>query len=236
RRTDGERAPEPHVGRPDLLFGDGRARYPARTRGTGGGARKNRLRRAAAPRTAIHARGVVRALRALRARLAIRLCARGRRSRRAGARRADAPVRGDGAGESVRVRTARARPAARAPRALCGRSGRGGFRAVTTARIDGQSVVLRDGDTILTAAQRLGIALPVLCHVDGLAPEGACRLCVVEVEGAPHPLAACHTALAPGTVVRTETPAIAALRRDVLRLYVESHPGLDARVASTPFG
>lgn len=107
---------------------------------------------------------------------------------------------------------------------------------MTTARIDGQSVVLREGDTILTAARRLGIDLPVLCHVDGLAPEGACRLCVVEVEGAPHPLAACHTALAPGTVVRTETPAIAALRRDVLRLYVESHPGLDARVASTPFG
>jgi formate dehydrogenase major subunit len=107
---------------------------------------------------------------------------------------------------------------------------------VITARIDDRSVEVRPGDTILSAARRLGIDVPVLCQVDGLAPEGACRLCLVEVEGAEHPLAACHTALALGAVVRTETAAIAALRRDLLRLYVESHPGLDARVANTPFG
>jgi formate dehydrogenase alpha subunit len=107
---------------------------------------------------------------------------------------------------------------------------------MTIARIDDISVEVRSGDTILAAARRLGIDVPALCHVDGLAPEGACRLCVVEVEGAPHPLAACHTALAPDGEVRTETTALAALRRDLLRLYVETHPGLDARVAHTPFG
>jgi formate dehydrogenase alpha subunit len=105
-----------------------------------------------------------------------------------------------------------------------------------TAQIDGREIEVREAETILAAARRLGIDVPALCHVEGLDPEGACRLCSVEVEGAPHPQAACHTTLAPGAVVRTETPALAALRRDILALYVDSHPGLDARVADRAFG
>jgi formate dehydrogenase major subunit len=108
--------------------------------------------------------------------------------------------------------------------------------SAVTAQIDGREIEVREAETILGAARRLGIDVPALCHVDGLEPEGACRLCSVEVEGAPHPRAACHTTLAPGAVVRTETPALAALRRDILMLYVESRPGVDARVADRSFG
>jgi formate dehydrogenase major subunit len=107
---------------------------------------------------------------------------------------------------------------------------------VTTGRIDGRPVAVHDGDTILSAARRAGIDVPVLCHVDGLAPEGVCRLCVVEMEGTPGPVAACHMPFSPGAVVHTETDAIAALRRDILVLYVARHGGLDARVANAPFG
>ncbi len=105
-----------------------------------------------------------------------------------------------------------------------------------TASVDGRSVAVAEGETILDAARRLGIAVPALCRVDGHDPEGACRLSVVEVEGAPRPVAACHTSLQPGAVVRTRTPALEALRREILALYVASHEGLDARVAGTPFG
>ena len=92
------------------------------------------------------------------------------------------------------------------------------------ARIDGRVVAFTPGETILTAARRAAIDIPTLCHREGLAPEGACRLCLVEVAGAPRPLAACHTELPDGAEVATDTPALRALRRDVLALEVAAHP------------
>ena len=62
-----------------------------------------------------------------------------------------------------------------------------------TATIDGRPVDVRPGDTILTAAARLDIPIPTLCHVDGLAPEGGCRLCMVEVDDPDTLRPACHT-------------------------------------------
>ena len=96
------------------------------------------------------------------------------------------------------------------------------------ARIDGASVEVRPGETILEAARRLGIEIPSLCHRPGLSPAAGCRLCVVEVEGAPRPRAACHTGLEPGDVVRTAGDDLDALRRGLLELHLEdgaSGPG-----------
>ena len=103
-----------------------------------------------------------------------------------------------------------------------------------TATIDGRRIAVREDDTILSAARRAGIAIPTLCHVQGLAAEGGCRLCLVEVEGAGRPQAACHTPLEPGTEVRTHTPALSALRRNVLQLVVDAHP--DAGFTANPDG
>ena len=92
------------------------------------------------------------------------------------------------------------------------------------ARLDGRQVAFTPGETILAAAGRAGIDIPTLCHREGLTPEGGCRLCLVEVSGASRPQAACHTVLADGAEVVTDTPALRALRRDVLALEVAAHP------------
>ena len=90
------------------------------------------------------------------------------------------------------------------------------------ASIDGHAVAA-DG-TILDGARALGIDVPTLCYRDGLPAEGGCRVCLVELEGASRPVAACHTPLAPGAVVRTSTPGLDDLRRAVLALELGAHP------------
>ena len=92
------------------------------------------------------------------------------------------------------------------------------------ATIDGRLVRFAPGETILAVARRAGIRVPTLCHRDGLPPQGGCRLCLVRVGGSPRPLAACHTVLDDGVEVATDTPALRALRRDVLALEVAAHP------------
>ena len=68
--------------------------------------------------------------------------------------------------------------------------------SVLTLRIDGQEVAVPEGSTLLQAAAAAGIRLPRLCHLEGLTPVAACRLCLVELEGNPRLQAACVTAAA----------------------------------------
>lgn len=91
------------------------------------------------------------------------------------------------------------------------------------ATIDGQTVELQPGDSILTAAARAGIEIPTLCHADGLRPEGGCRMCLVEIDGQ-RPQAACHTPAVPGMVVRTATPQLTDIRRTLLELTLSATP------------
>lgn len=92
-----------------------------------------------------------------------------------------------------------------------------------TATINGNTVDVRRGDTILDAATRAGIDIPTLCHAPGLEPEGGCRMCLVEIEGQ-RPQAACHTPIQPGMVVRAATPHLASLRHDLLALMLSTQP------------
>lgn len=92
--------------------------------------------------------------------------------------------------------------------------------------IDGRTVALRSGETILAAARRAGIDIPTLCHHPALPPEGGCRLCLVEIDGARRPVAACHTLCRPGMIVRTDSPRLRALRRDILSLILDQRPAL----------
>ena len=91
-----------------------------------------------------------------------------------------------------------------------------------SARIDGRSVEVREGETILAAARRVGVEIPTLCFAEGLAPEGGCRICVVEVGG--QLLGACHTPLAHGMDVVTRSPRLHALRRGLLELLLAERP------------
>ncbi len=90
--------------------------------------------------------------------------------------------------------------------------------------IDGQPVLARPGQTLLEAAREVGIHIPTLCYTNKLKPLGTCRMCVVEVEGTPTPVAACTTPAVAGMVVRCQTAALEALRRETLKLLLLRHP------------
>lgn len=90
--------------------------------------------------------------------------------------------------------------------------------------IDGRRVRCPDGTTVLMAATRLGIALPALCHDPRLVASGACRLCLVDIEGRNQPVPACTTAIADAMVVHTQTSDIRSLRRGLLAMLTEGYP------------
>jgi bidirectional [NiFe] hydrogenase diaphorase subunit len=88
---------------------------------------------------------------------------------------------------------------------------------VCSLRIDDRALTVAAGTSLLLAARRAGIVIPSLCHLDGLTPVGACRLCLVEVDTA-GPLAACVTAAAEGMRVRTDTPLLRDIRRSLVEM------------------
>ena len=89
--------------------------------------------------------------------------------------------------------------------------------------IDDTSVKAASGETVLSAARRAGIDIPALCHEEGMAAWGACRLCLIEVEGLDKLQAACTTQVADGLVVRTNTARTRAKRASYLRMYLSDH-------------
>ncbi|QDU65182.1 Putative formate dehydrogenase [Planctomycetes bacterium Pla86] len=95
---------------------------------------------------------------------------------------------------------------------------------MSTITIDGQSVPFEDGETIYEVSRRLERDVPTLCYDDRLEAFGACRLCVVELEGARNPVASCTTMAADGMVVRTATEAIERHRKTLMDLVVSENP------------
>lgn len=93
-----------------------------------------------------------------------------------------------------------------------------------TLTIDGVAVDVRKGSTVLEAAQAAGIYIPTLCHHPDLKPFGACRLCLVSIEGVRGLPTACTTLVTDGMVVRTETPDVNNVRRIAAELLVADHP------------
>ncbi len=90
--------------------------------------------------------------------------------------------------------------------------------------IDGVEVEVQPGTTILEAARSVGADIPTFCHDPELPPNGACRICVVEVEKAKALVASCVAPVAPGMVVHTESDRVVRARQDILRLLVANHP------------
>ena len=89
---------------------------------------------------------------------------------------------------------------------------------VCSLQIDDRALTVAAGTSLLQAARRAGIAIPTLCHLDGLTPVGACRLCLVEVDTAGFPVAACVTAAAEGMRVRTDTPLLRDIRLSIVEM------------------
>ncbi len=91
--------------------------------------------------------------------------------------------------------------------------------------IDGMAMSVREGATLLDACREAGINVPTLCYLEGFVPVGACRLCLVEVEGAKSLVASCVTPAASGMKVRTNTRRVRNARRTVVELLLSNHGG-----------
>ena len=90
--------------------------------------------------------------------------------------------------------------------------------SIVTLTIDGQELSAHEEDSILDVARRHGIHVPTLCHLDGLSDVGACRLCLVEVEGSSKLAPACVTRPHEGMVVRTTTERLKRYRQMIVAL------------------
>ena len=77
---------------------------------------------------------------------------------------------------------------------------------VVTLKIDDQDIGAQEDQTILEAARDHGIDIPTLCHLEGLSDVGACRLCLLEIEGTPRLSAACTTFTVGCTISRPRNP------------------------------
>jgi iron-only hydrogenase group A len=86
-------------------------------------------------------------------------------------------------------------------------------------------VEVPEGTTVLYAAKQAGIRIPTLCHVEGLQTIGACRVCIVEVEGARNLVASCAMPVAKGMKVFTNTRRVRNARRVVVELLLSEHNG-----------
>ena len=94
-----------------------------------------------------------------------------------------------------------------------------------TLSINNTPVQVPDGTTLLGAAKQVGIRIPTLCHVEGLQTIGACRVCVVEVEGARNLCASCAMPATQGMKVFTNTSRVRRARRAVVELLLSEHNG-----------
>ena len=97
--------------------------------------------------------------------------------------------------------------------------------AEVTVTIDGSQVSGREGMTILELAKENGIDIPTLCYLPELPPAGACRVCVVEVEGSRTLVGSCHTPITQGMVIYTHSPKVLETRRVIVELLLASHCG-----------
>lgn len=91
-------------------------------------------------------------------------------------------------------------------------------------KIDGKEVQIENGATILAAAEQAGITIPTLCYLKKVSPTGACRICVVDIEGADKPMTACNTPATEGMVVTTQNDKLAAIRKQIIELLLVNHP------------
>ncbi len=90
--------------------------------------------------------------------------------------------------------------------------------------IDGKTVEVKDGLTILQAAQEIGIDIPHFCYHPGLSIAGNCRMCLVEVEKMPKLAIACATRVMDGMVVHTQSEKVKKARQAVLEFILINHP------------
>lgn len=100
------------------------------------------------------------------------------------------------------------------------------MKEIVSLTIDGAKIRAPKGTTVLDTALEYGICIPALCHVPGLTPIGACRLCIVELieRGRAKVTTSCTLEVREGLVIRSNTEGIRRLRRNVAELLVADAP------------
>lgn len=91
-------------------------------------------------------------------------------------------------------------------------------------QVNHRPIEAQAGETILAALNRAGLSVPTLCHMEGLLPSGACRICAVEVEGQRGLIPACSYPVADGMKILTHSPRAVAARRTIIELLLANHP------------
>lgn len=89
--------------------------------------------------------------------------------------------------------------------------------------IDGKQIQAKETMTILQAARESGIQIPSLCYLKDINEIGACRVCVVEIEGVEHMVSSCNTQVAEGMVIYTNSPRVREVRKTNVELILSQH-------------
>ena len=95
---------------------------------------------------------------------------------------------------------------------------------MVTCTIDGRTVRVQEGSTLLDAAKACGVKIPTLCYLEKINEIAVCRVCVVEVVGEETLQASCVTPVREGMVVYTQTPLVRHSRRTTVELILSNHP------------
>ena len=90
--------------------------------------------------------------------------------------------------------------------------------------VNGKSIEAQPGEMLLSALKRAGIKVPTLCYIEGLFPSGACRMCVVEVEGQRNLVPSCAFPVAEGMKVKTHSARAVRARKTIVELLLADHP------------
>jgi iron-only hydrogenase group A len=93
-----------------------------------------------------------------------------------------------------------------------------------TIEVNGRQIQAHTDETVLDACERAGVRIPTLCHLAHLSPTGACRMCVVEVEGQRSLVPSCAFPVAAGMKVRTHSPRATQARQVIVELLMSNHP------------
>jgi len=97
-------------------------------------------------------------------------------------------------------------------------------KVLVTLEVDGVSITVPSGTSVLRASIEAGSNVPKLCATDSLEAFGSCRLCLVEIDGKKGYPASCTTLVEPAMKVWTQSDALARIRRGVMELYISDHP------------
>lgn len=95
---------------------------------------------------------------------------------------------------------------------------------MVTIEVNNRTIQAKRGEMLLAALQRAGVEVPTLCNMSDLLPSGACRMCVVEVEGQRGLVPSCAYPVADGMKVRTHSPRAVRARKTIIELLLANHP------------